>query len=226
MQPQLEQRSSVAGTFAPSVRISARAGAAFAVLFLLAIGLVAFDAVHNNSPDTHPLQSDRLLLRLAGLGAIVGCFAIVGTFLFRALRFSSRLRTGRCLHCGYDLRGQLSGMSNETTIGRCPECGHSFTRPDPAARPELTRAQRRALKLLAALDSWWFSLVNTIGFALAAALFRDRFIRWTMAAIALWDLCLLIRRLRRKRPTEFERVLSEAASTSPSSSTSPTTSHS
>ena len=37
-----------------------------------------------------------------------------------------RSRRGQCLHCGYDLRGQPSPQSGEST--KCPECGRSGSR--------------------------------------------------------------------------------------------------
>jgi hypothetical protein len=78
--------------------ISRRAMVGFACSFVLAMGLVGWDALRNRSPDTHPLQSDRLWLRLSGIFFMVVCFAIVGTVTFRALRATGRMRrseTGR-----------------------------------------------------------------------------------------------------------------------------------
>ena len=66
------------------------AWAAFGCSFLIAMGLVMWDAVHNDSPDTHPLQTDRLWLRLVGIFFMAVCFAIPVTVVFRSLRWTSR----------------------------------------------------------------------------------------------------------------------------------------
>src|SRR5438445_13302997 len=69
---------------------------AFACSFLIAMGLVVWDTVHNDSPDSHPLQTDRLWLRVVGLFFMAGCFAIPVTVVFRSLRWTTRLRKGLC----------------------------------------------------------------------------------------------------------------------------------
>ena len=52
--------------------------------------------------------------------ALVLLLISVSPFLTRQVKRRVRRRHGRCLHCGYDLRG--------TTESRCPECGIAFKR--------------------------------------------------------------------------------------------------
>ncbi len=71
-----------------------------------------------------------LLFSLAlGLAVIVLIVLVVAP---RALRDERRLKQGRCLECGYDLR---------ESKGRCPECGREIGSVDQASnvgdqRPE------------------------------------------------------------------------------------------
>ena len=60
-------------------------------------------------------------------------FGRFGSARRRKHRGGRRLRLGHCPHCGYDLRGNVSGM--------CPECGA----PAPEARLDEDRASRRVL---------------------------------------------------------------------------------
>lgn len=61
---------------------------------------------------------DTVTGRIAGLtvlamAVVALTYCVYGAILF--IRTIRRQRLGLCLHCGYDLRGNLSG--------RCPECG-------------------------------------------------------------------------------------------------------
>jgi hypothetical protein len=117
--------------------------AAYIFTLALAITLPFWDGIHNNSPDTHPLQPDRLWLRLLGVFFMVLNFAIFGTVVLRIGRRTVRHRKGLCLTCGYDLRAHTAGEV-------CPECG---TPPPSTSSPiPLTRLQIRLFKIFAALD--------------------------------------------------------------------------
>jgi hypothetical protein len=117
-------RESASATY----KVSKAAMVAFVCSFVIAMGLVAWDAVDQSLGPEHPLSNARLGLRLGGLFAMAVCFAIVGTVTFRALRCTTRLRKGLCLKCGYDLRAHGGGSGD-----RCPECGSPLAAP--AARP-------------------------------------------------------------------------------------------
>ena len=93
---------------------SKRAWAAYLCTLLIGLALLHWDAVHNTSADTDPLQTDRLYLRLAGIFAIAANFTIVGAVTFRLWRAAARQSKGLCPTCGYDVRA---------STGRCPECG-------------------------------------------------------------------------------------------------------
>ena len=59
-----------------------------------------------------------LLILLGVLAAVGGCAVMAWIYLVEirgAIRNWWRRRAGRCLHCGYDLTGNVSGI--------CPECG-------------------------------------------------------------------------------------------------------
>ena len=93
--------------------------AAYVCTLLAALGFPSWDAIRHRSPDSHPLQFDRLCLRVAGILFIVVNFAIAGAISYRLRRLATRVRKGLCLNCGYDLRGH--GGSD-----RCPECGSAM----------------------------------------------------------------------------------------------------
>src|SRR4051794_5142584 len=80
------------------------AWAAYGGSLLIALALPLWDAVHNRSPDAHPLQADRLLLRVVGIFFIALNLAIFGVVAFRVVRVAKRVRKGLCPACGYDLR--------------------------------------------------------------------------------------------------------------------------
>src|SRR2546423_13930726 len=108
-------------------RPSSPAWAAYWCSLLIALALPFWDAVHNHSPDTHPLQTDRLWLRLAFIFFIAANFAVFGTVAFRMRRVATRVRKGLCPVCGYDLRASMD---------RCPECGRPSSVPAPYSRYE------------------------------------------------------------------------------------------
>jgi len=177
---QQEQTSSPSPT-APAPRLwywpSTRAWAAYLCTLLIALGLSLWDAAHSRSPDTHPLQTDRLWLRIIGIVFIVVYFAIVGTVVFRGWRMAARLRNGLCPTCGADV-GDSTDRCPECSSqlarsyfggpmychgcqydlcasdGRCPECGRPFERADPSsyARYPLPARQVLGIKVMDACD--------------------------------------------------------------------------
>src|SRR5688572_23148177 len=116
-----EQTSSPSAKHAFGPVASKPEWAAYVCTLLIAFALPTWDAVRNDSADTHPLQFDRLCLRLGCLLAVAVNFAIVGWVIFRSWRVAARLRDGLCPACGYDARASAD---------RCPECGSPL-----AARP-------------------------------------------------------------------------------------------
>src|SRR5436305_1817804 len=100
---QQEQTSSPSATHTWWQEVSKPARAAFVCGFPIAFGAVIWEAVCGESLGReHPLSMARLGLRL---GCLFGCavsFAIAGVGLFRAWRWTDRLRRGLCLTCGYD----------------------------------------------------------------------------------------------------------------------------
>src|SRR4051812_5610519 len=79
-------------------------------------GLPLWDAFHNRTPDTHPLQTDRLVFRIIGLFFMVLAFAMVGMITYLVHRPLARLRKGLCPMCGYDLRVQLEGTADSDAL--------------------------------------------------------------------------------------------------------------
>jgi hypothetical protein len=98
----------------PRYWLSKWSWSAYVCTLVIGIACPVWDGVYNDAPDTHPLQPDRLFLRILGLAFIAANFAIAGTAVFRARRVATRLRKGLCPACGYDLRASTD---------RCPECG-------------------------------------------------------------------------------------------------------
>src|SRR5689334_4522936 len=66
--------------------------AAYGISLVLAFAFPFYDAFHNSGPDTHPLQRDRLILRLMGIFFIVMNFAIFTAVALRIGRPMVRLR--------------------------------------------------------------------------------------------------------------------------------------
>ena len=56
-----------------------------------------------------------------GVGAVVGVVSYFVTW--KRGEAKERARQGRCLKCGYDLTGNISGV--------CPECGTAVEQPEP-----------------------------------------------------------------------------------------------
>lgn len=101
------------------------------------VGYISYIAIPG-PPDTYPPRfglslGDPLAPRAVGgfgwdFGALAYGFPLL-PFLCAAVlplmllywRRQRRLRDGQCVHCGYDLRGNVSG--------RCPECGAAAPRP-------------------------------------------------------------------------------------------------
>jgi hypothetical protein len=123
-----EARQNPMPTSRPRYWPSRQTWTAYGLTLVLALGFCFWDAVHNDTPDTHPLQPERLWLRVIGISFMIANFTIAGTVGYRFWRLSHRLRNNLCPTCGYDLRHATPG-------GRCPECGS----PVPAG-PGASRA--------------------------------------------------------------------------------------
>jgi hypothetical protein len=97
--------------------VSTPARVAFWCGFPVALGAVVLEAALDDSlgPE-RPLSITRLSLRLVPFIATGVSVAIGSIGSFRAWRWATRLRTGLCVQCGYDLRAHAGGE-------RCPECG-------------------------------------------------------------------------------------------------------
>ena len=120
---QQQQTSSPSATRVWWHEVSRPARAAFLCGIPIALGLVIWEATDKSLGPEHPLPIARLALRLGGLSIIAVCLAIPSIGTIRAWRWTTRLRKGFCLTCGYDLRAHSGG-------DRCPECGSPL-----AARP-------------------------------------------------------------------------------------------
>jgi hypothetical protein len=182
---------------------SKRAWAAYVGTLVIGIGCGVWDGGYNTTPDTHPLQTDRLCLRIIGMAAIVANLAIAGTCIFRAYRLAARLRDGLCPACGYDLRVQRENSAGD---GRdlCPECGSAVPAHPPAAFAP-PRCTVRILKLLAALDHWPVHLAIVLACVLVAVLVHNVFFQLSMVWFALSSLRSIIR--RDKRGSLYEQML-------------------
>src|SRR5687767_6581302 len=112
MQQEKTSSSTATRTWWPEVSKPARA--AFVCGIPIAIGLAAWDAADDSLGPEHPLSVTRLALRLGSLSASAVSIAIASIGAFRAWRWTTRLRTGLCPRCGYDLRESPE---------KCPECG-------------------------------------------------------------------------------------------------------
>jgi len=200
---------------------------------VIALALPLWDAVHNPTPDTHPLQPDRLWLRVGALFFMAINFAIVGTVAFRWRRVTTRLRKGLCPTCEYDIR-KSTGRCPEcgsplarsdvggpmyfhgcqydlcASDGRCPECGRPFDRSDPAsyARFPLAGWQVLTLKAVVYCDQWWMWLAWAIATIAAAIFTASSGARIIFALVALWFLYCTLQRLR-KRPPDYDQILRE-----------------
>ena len=210
------------------------AWAAYFCTLFIALGLCFWDAVHNTSPDTHPLQPDRLWLRVVGIFFMAVNFAIAGIAGFGMWRAATRRRKAQCMACGYDVldatdrcpqcgselrRSYVGGpmychgcqYDLRGSDGRCPECGRPFERSDPRsyARYPLSGWRVLGIKAVVTCDQWWVWLVWAIA-TVAAAIFIDSTgARVIFALCALWFLYWSLYRLR-KGPPDYERMLRES----------------
>lgn len=97
----------VAGLWCSSLAVSLPVIGIF--LNLPALGLVQLLSVGT-------IAKSKLFLGIIGVNGFFGAAAgyVLGPYLFRRPRFP-----GKCVHCGYDLTGNTSGV--------CPECGCAMT---------------------------------------------------------------------------------------------------
>jgi|SRR5665213_1020455 len=64
-------------------------------------------------------RRDNIIISLATTGG-AGVFCLMALSLTRKRRRQARSLGGKCVHCGYDLTGNVSGT--------CPECGTEWQR--------------------------------------------------------------------------------------------------
>ena len=93
-----------------NTRLSRLALGVAAALVSAAAGAAALPLVDRQAPDAAVFGASGFLVMAA---FVLGC---------------SRVRAGRCIHCGYDLR--RSPAPGQPGAGRCPECGASIV-PEP-----------------------------------------------------------------------------------------------
>ena len=168
----------------------------------MALACPLWDAALNRSPDTHPLQPDRLWLRIVGIGFIVANLSVAGFCGYRGWRLMSRQRNGLCPTCGYDLRATPAG-------GRCPECGSPLHQP-PAGPIPLTRCQVRTFRIFDFVDQWWMHAGGILLWGGLAVYVDSPIAKVLFGVVGLHSVYSLYRRLQRG-PRYYQRMLEQSA---------------